>query len=204
MPESQRQIVLAHLSRIEGELRRREQAAAERERERYGFHGSVQTGLSYTDNVNYSPGSDVVLEAAPAFPIFNPLPGGPLFSVGSPGPPIKGWFADTSAKLDYRLKLDEEDEAVFGFSLVSRDHERGHSRELDSGGIQRARASDFRIGDFHAELIHTVGGNRVNLRAAHMLSTSAATTTAIPLRLESDGCALSMSVWRFASGAIML
>ena len=167
LPESQRQIVLANLSRIEGELRRREQAAAERDRERYGFHGSVQTGLSYTDNVNYSPGSDVVLEAAPAFPIFNPLPGGPLFSVGSPGPPIKGWFADTSAKLDYRHKLDEEDEAVFGFSLVSRDHERGHSRELDSGGIQRARASDFRIGDFHAELIHTAGGNRVNLRAAH-------------------------------------
>ena len=166
LPESQRQIVLAHLSRIEGELRRREQAAAERDRERYGFHGSVQTGLSYTDNVNYSPGSDVVLEAAPGFTISNPL-GIPIFSVGSPGPPIKGWFADTSAKLDYRLKLDEEDEAVLGFSLVSRDHERGHSRELDSGGIQRARASDFRIGDFHAELIHTAGGNRVNLRAAH-------------------------------------
>ncbi len=161
LPESQRQIVLAHLSRIEGELRRREQAAAERERERYGFHGSVQTGLSYTNNVNYSPDSNVLLEATTASPFFRNLP--PL-----PGTPtIKGWFAETSAKLDYRHKLDEEDEAVFGFSLFSRDHERGHRRELDDGLIQRARASDIRIGDFHAELIHTVGGNRVNLRAAH-------------------------------------
>ena len=172
LPESQRQIVLAHLSRIEGELRRREQAAAERERERYGFHGSVQTGLSYTDNVNYSPGSDVVLEAAPGFrpDELSPVPDlecSNNFCVFSPGPPIKGWFADTSAKLDYRHKLDEDDEAVFGFSLFSRDHERGHSRELGRGLIQRARESDFRIGDFHVELIHTAGGNRVNLRAAH-------------------------------------
>ena len=167
LPESQRQIVLAHLSRIEGELRRREQAAAERERERYGFHGSVQTGLSYTNNVNYSAGSGVVSEATPGIPLgsFFCMEVGGCF--GSPGPPIKGWFAETSAKLDYRHKLDEEDEAVFGFSLFSRDHERGHRRELDDGLIQRARASDFRIGDFHAELIHTVGGNRVNLRAAH-------------------------------------